>query len=332
MDKIKAFQEQIINARNIVITSHTSPDGDAVGSSLAMWHYLNNNGKQAQVILPNAFPDFLKWMRDSDDILLFEDNEEHASEITQNADLIISLDFNEPHRVAGFQNNLEQAKAYKVLIDHHRGDPQWMDLNLSVVGASSTCELVFETLLNLEKGYESFLTESIAECLYCGIMTDTGGFRFSTTPRVHQITSFLLKAGVIPNEIDNKVNNSFSIDRLKLFGYSTNDKMKLIPGKKLAYISLSKEDIKRFNVQKGDTEGLVNQPMKISNIKVSVLLKESDGKIKLSFRSKDQVNVADFVKKHFQGGGHLNAAGGVSFLTLKETEQKLIDNLNDLEV
>lgn len=332
MTDIEIFDKRIQEAERIVITAHTSPDGDAVGSSLAVWHYLKNNGKMANVILPNRFPNFLNWMKGSDSVILFDENKEKAKQLAKEADMIIALDFNEPHRVAAFKEDFENSNAFKVLIDHHIGKPEWMDLNLSVVGASSTCELIFNTLFNLENESLDFLTKPIAECLYSGLMTDTGGFRFSTTSDVHKIAGHLLDAGVVPSEIDNLINNSFSIDRLKLFGYCTNEKMRLIPEKKLAYIMLSKDEILKFNVQKGDTEGLVNQPMKISDINVSILMKESDEKVKLSFRSKGNVNVADFVKNYFEGGGHLNAAGGVSYQTLKETEQKLLNTIQYLEV
>ena len=206
-------------------------------------------------------------------------------------------------------------------------------MNLSVVGASSTCELVFDTLFSLENTNNDWLTKEMAECLYTGLMTDTGNFRFSaTTPHVHEVLSILLEKGVQPDKIDNLVNNSFSESRLKFFGYCANEKMTIIPEKKLAFIAVSQQELYRFNLGTGDTEGLVNEPMKISDVKVSVLIKEDKDKVKMSFRSKEDINVADFAKTFFNGGGHKNAAGGAWFGSLDETIQRLRDNLDKLSI
>ncbi|MEZ4928438.1 MAG: bifunctional oligoribonuclease/PAP phosphatase NrnA [Chitinophagales bacterium] len=322
---INNIKDKLTQAKSIVITTHVSPDGDAIGSSLGLYHFLKLKGIKSTVVVPNAFPNFLKWLPDSDKIVIFEEDE-NGKTLIQNADILFCLDYNEPHRTAKMEEAINKSTAYKILIDHHIGKPTWQSINLSVVGASSTCELVFDFIQNYDKS--NFLNEDIAYCLYTGILTDTGNFQFSsTTPKVHNQAAQLMQAGVQPDIVHNHINNSFNLSRLQFFGYAISEKMKIVADKKLAYIILSQEDIYRFNIQTGGTEGLVNEPMKINDIEVSVLIKEDTDKVKLSFRSKGDIDVSTFARTYFSGGGHKNAAGGVSFLNLEETEDKFLKDL-----
>ncbi|MEZ4916537.1 MAG: DHH family phosphoesterase, partial [Chitinophagales bacterium] len=290
-----------------------------------LYHFLKLKGIKSTVVVPNAFPNFLKWLPDSDKIVIFEEDE-NGKTLIQNADILFCLDYNEPHRTAKMEEAINKSTAYKILIDHHIGKPTWQSINLSVVGASSTCELVFDFIQNYDKS--NFLNKDIAYCLYTGILTDTGNFQFSsTTPKVHNQAAQLMQAGVQPDIVHNHINNSFNLSRLQFFGYAISEKMKIVADKKLAYIILSQEDIYRFNIQTGGTEGLVNEPMKINDIEVSVLIKEDTDKVKLSFRSKGDIDVSTFARTYFSGGGHKNAAGGVSFLNLEETEDKFLKDL-----
>lgn len=330
MNEFKLLNKKINEANNILISSHVGPDGDAVGSSLGLYHYLKNRGKNVTVVLPNEFPDFIAWLKDADKIILHNKEKDRAEQLAKDADLIFSLDYNEPHRVADFQSPLENATGFKVLIDHHIGEPTWQDLNLSVVGASSTCELVFDAIFELENKSLNFLTEDIAYALYTGLLTDTGNFQYSaTTPKVHKIAAHLMQAGVEADFVHNKVNNSFSENRLKFFGYCISEKLKFVEKHKLAYTFVTSNELQKYNIQTGGTEGLVNEPMKIEDVEISVLFKEDKDKIKISFRSKKNIDVSTFAKTFFEGGGHRNAAGGVSFLSLKETEQKFLNHLSN---
>ncbi|MGB0885467.1 MAG: DHH family phosphoesterase [Chitinophagales bacterium] len=329
MNKIDVLKEQIEKAKKIVISTHVSPDGDAIGSSLGLYHYLINIGKSVTVIVPNEFPTFLKWMPKTDEIFVYEGNEEEGKKITEAADLIFSLDYNEPHRTAMYSKTLEASNAYKVVIDHHIGEPTWQNLNLSVVGASSTCELIFDTIVALSS--EEYINQDIAYCLYSGLLTDTGSFQFSaTTPKVHIIAASLLSKGVQPDLVHNHILNSFSESRLKFFGFCINKKMKIVAEKKLAYIFLTKKELNSYSLGVGGTEGLVNEPMKISDIDISILFKQDKDKIKISFRSKKDIDISKFASAYFEGGGHKNASGGVSYLTIEETEKKLLLLINKI--
>jgi len=324
MNKLDILKEKIKEAKKIVITAHVNPDGDAIGSSLAMWQYLKNKGKDVTIIVPTDFPNFLKWMPNVSEIIIFEKDKENAINISEEADLIFCLDYNEPHRTAKYKDTLNKSKAFKVLIDHHIGEPTWQDLNLSVVGASSTCELVFDTIVGLEN--EDAIDENIAQCIYSGILTDTGSFQYSaTTAKVHRIAAILLEKKVQPDIIHNNIINSYNEDRLKFFGFCISKRLKIIKEKKLAYMFVSKKDINNYNIGIGGTEGLVNEPMKIEGIDISILFKQDRDKIKISFRSKKNIDISKFATDYFDGGGHKNAAGGIlKKFTIEEAEKKLL--------
>ncbi|MCB0402279.1 MAG: bifunctional oligoribonuclease/PAP phosphatase NrnA [Flavobacteriales bacterium] len=314
---MKAIQQAISSSGKIVITTHKGPDGDAIGSSLAMYHYLKAKGKAVCVIVPDAFPDFLKWMEGADQIIHFDTQKESALAELLNADLIFSLDYNGLSRIGELGVYVGEKDAVKVVIDHHQDPQDFADHYYVDTDSCSTSQLVYELIESFDdlKG----ITKNMAECLYCGIMTDTGSFRFpSTTAKTHRIIAHFLELGVQASNIHQSVYDTYSEDRLRLLGFALTEKMHVYHDQGIAYISLSGEELKRFNFKKGDTEGLVNYPLSINGIKMAVLLTERDEEVRLSFRSKDDVYVNRLANEHFNGGGHIYAAGGSLFMMLPE--------------
>lgn len=328
-DSFLKFKNLLKSKENIVIVTHWSPDGDAIGSSLALFHFLTQLHKKVKVIIPNSFPEFLEWMPGTKQILNFQENEEKASKLLFKADLIFTLDFNSYKRLEKLGEILEKTSAPKVLIDHHQQPDNYATYYFHDVAACSTCELIYEFIIGL--GQKKLLNHKIAACIYTGLMTDTGSFRYpSVNSRTHVIISELLKTGISPSEIHSQVYDNYSVHRLKLLGYALSEKMKLVEGYPVAYFCLTEQELKKFNYQKGDTEGLVNYPFAIKGIKVCALFNESDGYVKISFRSKGKIDVNKFARAHFNGGGHVNAAGGKSKESLVRTEAKFIDTIKEL--
>ncbi|MCB9359834.1 MAG: bifunctional oligoribonuclease/PAP phosphatase NrnA [Flavobacteriales bacterium] len=325
---IEEIKKEINQANYIVITTHKSPDGDAIGSSLGLYHYLKNRGKRAIVIVPDAFPDFLKWMSLSDDIVYFDKDQEIAENHVNQSDLIFSLDYNALSRIGELGKVIEESKANKMVIDHHQNPQEFANHYYVDTDCCSTAQLIYEFINEL--GDINSLTKDIAECLYCGIMTDTGSFRYpSTTAKTHQIIAHFLELGANGAKIHEHVYDTYSEHRLRLIGYALTQKMKVFPEYNAAYISLSQEELKQFNFQKGDTEGLVNYPLSINGIKFAALITEKEHDISLSLRSKDNFYVNEFANKHFQGGGHIYASGGKSDLSLVDTITKFEELLKE---
>lgn len=308
--------------RKIVITSHKNPDGDAIGSSLGLGNWLLQYGHEVGVITPNGYPDFLHWMKGSGDVVKYNNDPAKAKQLIREAEIIFCLDFNTLSRIEDVGGLVEQANCYKVLIDHHPQPDSFADSTYWDTSSSSTAQLIFDFIEELE-GLEK-LNKDAAECLYSGIMTDSGSFRFPTTSaRTHQITAVLIEKGTDPSEVYNKINNTFSEGRLRLLGYCIFEKMKVFSEYKMAYIALSQEELRKFNFQKGDTEGVVNYPLSLANVRFSILITEQDNEVKLSMRSIGGFSVNDFARKHFNGGGHVNAAGGRSDMDFENTIKKI---------
>lgn len=329
MSTASGIFQAITNANSIVITAHRSPDGDSIGSSMALYHLLRKWQKNVTVVHPDPAPEFLHWVPSQEVIIDFENQAEKASELLLAADLIFCLDYNEPSRVGkDMQEVLVQSKAVKVMIDHHLHPADFCDFTLSETSACSTCELLFQWLKAIQK--ENEIDAVIGQCLYLGIMTDTGSFRFpSVSSETHEIAAFLIEKGVKHFEIHEAVFDTNTIDRIRLKGYALSEKLVLIPGIPVAYASLSEEELDRFNYQKGDTEGLVNQILGIQGIKMAVFFAEKDGKVKISFRSKGEYVVNQLANDHFEGGGHAYASGGISFVSLDETIAKFVTNVKN---
>ena len=325
----------IQNANQVAILTHQSPDGDAMGSSLAMYHFIKSLGKEAQVIVPNAFPDFLAWMPSADAVLLYDAHKAQADAYLEAADLIVCTDFNAPNRIGSLGDKMLTLTCPKVMIDHHLHPDNFVDAMISVPEASSTCELVYGFLMN-----SSSLSPQIATCLYTGLMTDTGNFSYnSNRPQIYPMIATLIEAGVNKDEIYNAVFNQYSVDRMKLVGYCLYQKMRVFPEHHAALIYLNRKELYRFNFQKGDAEGIVNMPLQSKDIYYSVFMREDKAtpdemeknggiktKIKLSFRSQGDRPVNIFASEVFNGGGHANASGGEYYGSLTEAVQLFLDN------
>lgn len=315
--KIESARVLISQSNKIAITCHISPDGDAIGSSLALYWYLREKGKEVTVVVPNMFPDFLKWMEGSESILVYETQTDEAKKAIVESDLIFCLDYNALNRVNRVKDAITESEAKRILIDHHL-DPQIeCEVKISHPEAAATCELIYRFIDAL--GDMDGISKACAEALYTGLMTDTGNFSYnSQNPDLYIIVSELLKKGINKDVIYNNVFNVYSVSRLRLIGYCLYQKMRIYPEFKTAVIAMSKEECQRFNYEKGDTEGLVNMPLQIKEIDVSIFVREDDDKIKISFRSQGEVHVNKMAEL-FKGGGHKNAAGGESYCSLRRT-------------
>lgn len=315
--KIESARVLISQSNKISITCHISPDGDAIGSSLAFYWYLREKGKEVTVVVPNMFPDFLKWMEGSESILVYETQTDEAKKAIVESDLIFCLDYNALNRVNRVKDAITESEAKRILIDHHL-DPQIeCEVKISHPEAAATCELIYRFIDAL--GDMDGISKACAEALYTGLMTDTGNFSYnSQNPDLYIIVSELLKKGINKDAIYNNVFNVYSVSRLRLIGYCLYQKMRIYPEFKTAVIAMSKEECQRFNYEKGDTEGLVNMPLQIKEIDVSIFVREDDDKIKISFRSQGEVHVNKMAEL-FKGGGHKNAAGGESYCSLRRT-------------
>jgi phosphoesterase RecJ-like protein len=319
--KIDRFAKWLEHADKIVIVAHVSPDGDAVGSSLGLWHFLDSQGKTANVIVPNAFPDFLKWMPGSKDILLYDRYKEFANKLIAEAEIICCLDFNAPKRIDAMSDAIITAKGKKILIDHHLYPDDFCDITMSYPKVSSTSELIFRLICRM--GYFSEITKEAAECIYTGMMTDTGSFTYNSNDReIYFIISELLSKGIDKDDIYRKVYNTYSESRLRLMGYILSQ-MRVYPEHHAALISLTKNEQGRFSYIRGDSEGFVNIPLSIKGVVLSCFLREDTEKpiIKISLRSVGTFPCNQLAAEFFNGGGHLNASGGEFYGTIEEAKK-----------
>lgn len=316
------LKELLATPRKVAIVSHKSPDGDAIGSSLGLYHYLITKGHDVSVIMPNDYPTFLKWMPGTDKVVLHEGNEKNAEALVNAVEVLFCLDFNTPDRAFGLEGVIQTSENVKVMIDHHPQPSGFVDFMLSDTSACSTAELVHRFAGMMGDGIPN---KESGECLYAGIMTDSGSFRFpNVTSETHRIVADLLDLGVRQDEVYNHIQNTSSEHRLRLLGYCLDDKLTVLKDHSTAFITLTLEEKKRFHFQQGDTEGTVNYPLSIEGVNFSAIFIESEGYVKISFRSIGQFDVNAFSRASFSGGGHRNAAGGRSDLPLKETIDKFV--------
>lgn len=330
-EDIKAIQELLAAPQQIVIIPHKNPDGDAIGSTLGLWHYLTNSGLSATIIAPNDYPKFLKWMPGNEHILNFERHNSQAKEKLAEATLIFTLDFNHLGRTGQMAPLLENSEAKFVMIDHHQAPSDYAVVTYSDVGKSSTCEMVYEFIAYL--GGKNSINAEIANCLYTGIMTDTGSFKFSsTTSRTHRIVADLIDKGAQNTEIHHQIYDTNSPSRLHLLGCALKN-MVILEDYSTAYITLSQEELDLYEYNKGDTEGFVNYGLTLDGIIFAVIFIENkeEGIIKISFRSTGDFSVNEFARTHFEGGGHTNAAGGKSDDSLPETVKRFKSYLKEYE-
>jgi phosphoesterase RecJ-like protein len=319
-DYIVQSRRFIDNADKILLTGHISPDGDSLGATLGLYHLLKQLGKEVTVMVPNRYPSFFSWMPGIDKVFVMEENKTEAVKVIKEADLIFCIDYNTLDRVNGMKPLIEQSKAKKIMIDHHLDPNIDCDVVISHPEVSSASELAFRFMCRM--GFYQEVSLESAECIYTGMMTDTGGFTYnSNNPEIYIIIKALLEKGVDKDAIYNKVFHTYSEDRLRLMGYCLN-KMEIIPECNAAIIVLTQEELHRFNYKVGDTEGIVNMPLQIESVNKSVLVREDKTQIKLSFRSQGDVAVNTMAEK-FGGGGHKNAAGGESTQSMEETLDKL---------
>lgn len=320
------LRELISNTQNIVICGHKSPDGDAIGSSLAWADYLSQQGKSPVVIMPDAYPDFLQWLPGTEKILRYDKKPDEVAEAFNKADLVCCLDFNSPTRTDELQEVLDNCAAPKLLIDHHLTPDIDAVLSISHPEMSSTSELVFDIIRQLD-GYEA-MTEQTAVCIYCGMMTDTGGFTYnSTRPEIFYIISQLLAKGIDKDKIYNKVYHTLSTSCMKLRSYVIYHKMHVVEKLHASYFTITKGEMRRFRFMKGDAEGLVNEPLRIKGMKLSISLREDTERpnlILVSLRSSCGFHCEPMARRFFNGGGHEDAAGGKLFCSIEEAEQTAI--------
>ena len=322
-NQIDEITRAINRHSTFLVTTHTNPDGDAIGSSLALLHYLREKGKDARLIVPNLYPEFLAWMPGNESILVFERDGEKIKQALQDIQVVFCLDYNALSRSGSMKDTLMSLDALKIMIDHHpQPEAEDFDILYSTTDTSSTAELLYRCMKDCDPDFP--VSHEVATCLYVGIMTDTGSFSFSCNkPETFTATAHLLAAGIDGEWIHRKVYDTFSEDRLRLLGFSLSEKLVVLPEFATAYISLSAKDLKRFNYQVGDTEGIVNYALSIKGIALAVLLTERKGRIRLSFRSRGNFSVNELAREHFNGGGHRNAAGGDCYESLENTLVKL---------
>lgn len=326
MKNLQAFKEFLYSSpKNIVITTHQKPDADALGSSLGWSGYLKKLGHRVQVVSPSDYPKFLHWLPDNESVISY--NQHNAQEITHivaQADLICLLDFSCYKRLEQVSDIFEQANKPTLLVDHHIDPKIKPTYDYHDVTAAATSQLIYELIV--EMGDATLLDAHIGEALYAGILTDTGSFKHPcTTKRVHQIAGELLDLGVNTSKIHNRIYDNNSQERLRFLGYVLSEKLRVLPEYRVAYITISHEELKKFHSQTGDTEGVVNYALSIEGmVMAAIMIERADG-VKLSFRSIGNFSVNEFSNRYFGGGGHKNAAGGISTLNLAETEKKFLD-------
>lgn len=306
--------------RKISIVSHWNPDGDAVGSTLGLYHFLTKLGHSVVVVLPNETPKFLKWLPGAESITYFDSDNERAMYVLHHSDIVFTLDFNAFHRVGErMQGILSKLTCPFVLIDHHQSPDDYAEFSYSDTQIPATCQMIYHFASQM--GWEHLLDSKIATCLYTGIVTDTGSFKFSsTTPETHQIAAKLLRTGINGGDIQTKLFDQHTYKRLQLLGRALQN-MVLLPDLSTSYITLSEMDLEEFQYEKGDTEGIVNYGLAVENIDVTALFieRKEENMIKISFRSSGDFDVNQFSRMYFDGGGHKNAAGGKSLETMENT-------------
>jgi phosphoesterase RecJ-like protein len=327
MQNLEAFRQYFDSPRKVVILTHFKPDADALGSSLGLSGYLKKKGHAVNVITPSDYPDFLTWMPGNNEVLVFHKEKPKAAEdLINQADAIFCLDFSSLKRINELGLMVEKSSAKKVLIDHHLEPENFADFEQWDEKAASTAELIYRLIAELDE--VNLIDENIANCLYAGLMTDTGGFRHpNTTIDVFTTAAALVRRGANPSKVSKLIYDTNTLERLRLMGYVLSEKLHVLPQYKTAYITLSAEDLKKFSSQTGDTEGLVNYGLSIKGVRLSVLISDRKENIKLSFRSLGDFSVNEFSRKHFEGGGHRNAAGGQTNTSMEETLKKFLDLL-----
>ena len=331
-EDILAIQNLLVTPKKIAIIPHRSPDGDAMGSTLALYHFLLKLNHKPIVISPNDFPNFLAWLPSSETVLVYENDRENCTKILKEAELVFTLDFNALHRTGEMEQVLNKLSVPMIMIDHHQKPDTYATVTYSDTSIGSTCEMIYNLISFLDK--KALLDKTIATCIYTGITTDSGSFRFpSTTSTTHRIVADLIDLGIDNSEIHNLLFDDNSANRLQLLGRALQN-IKVFPEYKTSYITLSQKELDEFHYQKGDTEGVVNYGLSITGIHFSAIFIEhkDENIIKISFRSQGNFDVNQFAREHFNGGGHINAAGGKSNESMKATTNKFEDLISKITI
>lgn len=328
---LQELKSILSTSKRISIVSHRNPDGDAMGSSLGLLHTLKQLNHEVTFVSPNEFPDFLAWLPKANETVIFEKDTDKAKDILSHSDIIFTLDFNALHRTGDAMGSyLETLSVPMALIDHHELPDNYAKYLFSDTSYGSTCQMVYDFINAL--GFNHLINKEVATCIYTGILTDSGGFRFpKTTPETHKCVAQLLERGANNSEIYNLLFDNSTYNRLQLLGRALQN-LKILPELHASYITLSQDELDAFNFQKGDTEGIVNYGLTIKDVFITAIFIENkeEGIIKISFRSQGNYDVNKFARKYFNGGGHINAAGGKSFSNLEETVNQFIANLANL--
>lgn len=329
MEYLHEIKEILATPRDIVITTHRNPDGDAIGSSLAMFHYLSRMGHSVKVISPSEYPDFLEWMPGVRDIIIYDVDPELSKEEVERAEIIFFLDFNGIDRIDKLGELIAPLNCTKIMIDHHLYPEPCADYLISDTMVSSTCELVYDFIERI--GDKQKIDAIIAESIFTGILTDTGSFKYSTSPKLFRIVADLIELGADDYKLQDLIFNSLKEKNLQLLGHCLNRRMEILEEYHTGIITLTKEDYARFDIQRGDTEGIVNYLLMMKNVKLAAFITEQPTIVKISLRSKGDFSVQEIAKKHFKGGGHKNAAGGFSFQNLRATVKRFKELLPEYE-
>lgn len=312
MLKLTALKDLLAEPKHIVITTHHKPDGDAMGSSLGLYNYLVQKGHHVRVITPTDYPSFLQWLPNNPEVIIYTEKPEESKEFVANADLIFCLDFNHLSRINELGDYVRASKAQKVMIDHHLEPEGFDDYRHWTINACATAQLIYDFIVTV-MGERNLINKDVATCLYTGIMTDSGSFRFpTTTAEVHYIVADLINCGAENSKIHQLVYDNFSESRLRFLGDCLLNKMEVLHEYNSAIIVIRKEDLIKYNIATGDTEGVVNYALSINGIRLAALIIERPDKVKLSLRSTGDFPANEICKKYFNGGGHRNAAGGAS--------------------
>jgi bifunctional oligoribonuclease and PAP phosphatase NrnA len=331
-EDIQAIKLLLATPKKIAIIPHRNPDGDAMGSTLGLYHFLLKNNQYPVVISPNEFPDFLAWMPGSETVKIFEKDKKKTTKILEEAELVFTLDFNALHRVGEMEKVLEKLVVPFIMIDHHQSPDDYATFTYSDIDFGSTCEMLYHFIVALGKKLD--IDKTIGTCIYTGILTDSGSFRFpKTTGTTHRIIADLIDLGVENIEIPTLLFDNSSYGKLQLLGRALQN-MKVLAEHKTAYTSLSQEELDSFDHIKGDTEGIVNYGLSIKGIVFTAIFIENveEKIIKISFRSQGDFDVNLFAREHFNGGGHRNAAGGKSEVSMGETINKFEDLVSKLKI
>ncbi len=325
--KLQEFKDFLVSPKKIVITTHQNPDADALGSSLGLAAYLKKKGHFPTIITPTDYPDFLRWMSGESEVINFEsDKQDLAKKLISEAEMIFCLDFSALNRIKSMEDFVKKSTAKKVLIDHHQQPEAFADFVYWSEKSAATCELIYELIEKL--GDKHLIDIPLAECLYAGLVTDTGSFRFdSTTQEVHRVAGELLAVGIQTNSVHRRIFDSNTFDRMKFLGFILGEKLTYLPEYNVAYMAISKEELAKYSNKNGDTEGIVNYGLSINGVVMAAIFTERDDMIRISFRSIDNFSVSEFSRKNFNGGGHKNAAGGRSHESLAKTVEKFLSLL-----